>query len=251
LRIRVFDTAQEAGIYVSALAEEVLTSKTDPVLGLATGSTPISFYDALVNLWQCGLDMSRVVTVNLDEYIGLSPDHPQSYHHFMRTHLFDRIALRSEQIHLPQGDALDLAAECVRYDAILGNHPVDLQILGIGANGHIGFNEPDDLLLARTHIVDLRAGKVASNARFFAKLDDGAKRAITMGVQAILQSEQIIMMAFGAEKAHIVAAAVLGNVRTDVPASILQLHRRVTVVLDREAAQELQGSDGQRLFHVG
>lgn len=241
MRIRVFDSSQEAGIYVSALAEEALNGKQEPVLGLATGSTPIPFYDALVNLWHCGLDLSRVITINLDEYIGLSPDHPQSYSHFMRTHLFDRIELTSERIHLPRGDALDLHAECMRYDAVIAAHPIDLQILGIGTNGHIGFNEPDDLLLARTHIVDLRSETVASNARFFENLAEVPKRAITMGVQAILQAEQIVLMAFGEEKSGIVARSVLGNVRTDVPASILQLHRNVTVVLDRAAARELQG----------
>lgn len=241
MRIRIFDSSQEAGIYVSALAEEVVVSRSQPVLGLATGSTPVPFYDALVNLWACGLDLSKVVTVNLDEYIGLPSEHAQSYHHFMREHLFDRVDFDPQNIHLPHGDAVDLAAECRRYDEVIARHPIDLQILGIGTNGHIGFNEPDDLLLARTHIVELRPETVTSNARFFDDPREVPRRAITMGVQAILQAEQIILMAFGFEKAAIVARAVLGSVRTDVPASILQLHRKVTVVLDRQAAADLLG----------
>lgn len=245
MRIRVFATPQEAGIYVSALAEEVLLAKAEPVLGLATGSTPIPFYNALVNLHDCGLDFSRAVTINLDEYLGLPADHPQSYHYFMREHLFNRVNLHPERTHLPRGDASDWAAECARYDAVLSRHPIDLQILGIGTNGHIGFNEPDDLLQARTHIVDLRPETVMSNARFFDDLEEVPKRAITMGVQAILQAERIVLMAFGSEKAGIVAEAVLGSVRTDVPASILQLHRKVTVVLDRSAAALLLDDSGR------
>ncbi|MCY0875261.1 MAG: glucosamine-6-phosphate deaminase [Firmicutes bacterium] len=250
MRIRVFDTPQEAGIYVGALAEQVILAKAEPVLGLATGSTPVTFYDALVKLHDCGLDLSRVVTINLDEYVGLSEQHPQSYHYFMTEHLFSRVHLDPARTHLPRGDAPDWAAECARYDEVLSRHPIDLQILGIGANGHIGFNEPDDLLVARTHVVELRPETVASNARFFADSEEVPKRAITMGVQAILQAERIVLMAFGSQKAEIVAKAVIDNVRTDVPASILQLHRQVTVVLDRASASALLTADGKLRLEV-
>ena len=240
MKIRIFANSHDAGIYAAALAEMAITSKQQPVLGLATGATPVVFYDALVNLHRCGLDLSSVVTVNLDEYIGLPADHEQSYRAFMWRHLFSRTNLVPENTHVPNGMAADLAAECARYDEVIHRHPIDLQVLGIGINGHIGFNEPDDLLLSRTHVVELRQETVAANARFFPRMEDVPKRAITMGVQAILQAERIILMAFGEEKAEIVARAVLGDVRTDVPASILQLHRNVTVVLDEQSARDLE-----------
>ncbi len=239
MKIRIFANPHDAGIYAAALAEVVVAAKSRPVLGLATGATPTVFYDALVNLHRCGLDMSPVVTVNLDEYIGLPTDHGQSYHAFMQAHLFSRTNLAPENTHVPNGMAADLAAECARYDDVIRRNPIDLQVLGIGVNGHIGFNEPDDLLLSRTHVVQLRQETVAANARFFPRMEDVPRRAITMGVQAILQAERIILMAFGEEKAEIVARAVLGDVRTDVPASILQLHRDVTVVLDLQSARLL------------
>ena len=241
MRIRVFDTSHDAGIYAATLAEMVIESRQQPVLGLATGTTPIPFYDALAALHECGLDMSRAVTINLDEYIGLPAGHEQSYRAFMQRHLFSRVNLDPQHAHVPDGMAADLEAECARYDGVIRRHPIDLQILGIGINGHIGFNEPDHLLMSKTHVVRLRKETVESNARFFPCVGDVPKEAITMGVQAILHAERIVLMAFGEEKAAIVAEAVLGNVRTDVPASILQLHRNVTVVLDRASALRLRG----------
>lgn len=239
MKIRVFDTPHEAGIYVSALAEAVIEREKAPTLGLATGSTPISFYDALIRLHQCGLDFSRVITINLDEYVGLDASHPQSYAAFMWRYLFSHVNIPKSQIYLPDGSATDLDAECLRYDEVIQQHRIHLQVLGIGVNGHIGFNEPDDTLLSRTHIVSLRSETVRSNARFFDNIEDVPKRAITMGVQSILQSEQIVLMAFGKGKAEIVAKAISGGVRTDLPASVLNLHSNVTVVLDRESAEHL------------
>jgi glucosamine-6-phosphate deaminase len=240
MKIRVFDTPEQAGLYVAALAERVVTETPQPVLGLATGSTVIPFYRELIRLHRCGLDLSRVVTINLDEYIGLPADHEQSYHHFMQQHLFSQVNIPPENIHIPDGTAANLDEECERYDALLRQHPIDLQILGIGVNGHIGFNEPNDLLLSRTHVVQLSEQTIKSNARFFADELQVPRQAITMGVQAILQARQIILMAFGPEKAHIIAKAIHGEVRTDVPASILQLHRDVTFVLDKESAREVR-----------
>ncbi|WP_067929474.1 glucosamine-6-phosphate deaminase [Alicyclobacillus shizuokensis] len=244
MKIRVFDNAHDAGVYVAALAEQVVERQAKPVLGLATGSTPIPFYQALIRLHQCGLDLSNVTTINLDEYIGLTPSHPQSYARFMWENLFSHVNIPETQIHLPNGVASDLEAECIRYDEIIRKNPIHLQVLGIGVNGHIGFNEPDDTLLSRTHIVNLCPETVASNARFFQHIDDVPKRAITMGVQAILQADQIVLMAFGREKAEIIAKAVFGEVRTDVPASILNLHKNVTVVLDKDSASELFDESG-------
>lgn len=239
MNIRIFDTPHEAGVYAAALAEHIIKNRPKPVLGLATGATPIHFYQALVRLHQYGLDLSRVTTINLDEYIGLGPSHEQSYSYFMQKHLFDHTNILPDHIHLPNGIATNLEMECNRYDGIIQKNPIHFQLLGIGVNGHIGFNEPDDLLQSKTHVVRLQLETVKSNARFFNQIEEVPKKAITLGVQAILQSEQIVLMAFGPEKANIVAKSVLGNVRTDVPASILQLHKQVTVVLDRESAKQL------------
>ncbi len=245
MKLRIFDTPHDAGIYAASVAENVILGSERPVLGLATGSTPIPFYQALVNLCRCGLDMSHVTTINLDEYIGLRGTHEQSYHYFMNENLFSKVNIKEENIFLPDGTADDLEAECERYDNVIRRHPIDLQILGIGHNGHIGFNEPDDLLLSKTHVVQLRPETVQSNSRFFSDIESVPKQAITMGVQSILQAKQIVLMAFGREKADIIAKSVLGDVRTDVPASILQLHRDVIVVLDRESASCLVDEDGK------
>lgn len=244
MNIRVFDTSHDAGIYVAALAEQVILTCPNPVLGLATGRTPIPFYEALVRLHRCGLDLSTVTTINLDEYIGLAATHEQSYSYFMHQYLFSKTNIPSQNIHIPNGMADNVADECMRYDEIIRAHPINLQILGIGINGHIGFNEPDDLLLSKTHVVHLKPETVKSNASFFKGTENVPRQAVTMGVQAILQADQIVLMAFGTEKARVVTDMVMGEIRTDLPASILQLHKRVTVVLDNESAQGLTDENG-------
>lgn len=244
MNIRVFESPHDAGIYVAALAEQVILKQSQPVLGLATGRTPIPFYEALVGLHRCGLDLSRVTSLNLDEYIGLPPTHEQSYAYFMRENLFSKTNILADNAFLPNGVASDLDEECARYDELIRKHPIHFQILGIGVNGHIGFNEPADLLLSKTHVVRLKPETVRSNATLFDNIEDVPQQALTMGVQAILQSDQIVLMAFGTEKAKIVAEMVLGEIRTDIPASILQLHKNVTIVLDHESARGLMDTDG-------
>jgi glucosamine-6-phosphate deaminase len=239
LKIRVFESEHDAGLYAAALAERVVHETECPVLGLATGRTVLPFYQALVRLEHCGLDLSRCITINLDEYVGLEARHPQSYHQFMRENLFDDIGIEPENTYIPNGAAINLDVECARYDEILSRHPIDFQLLGIGVNGHVGFNEPNHLLQSKTHVVHLTPETIAHNAKFFQSLDEVPKSAITMGVQAILQAKQIVLMAFGEEKADIVARAIQGEVRTDIPASILQLHRDVTIVLDEASARVL------------
>ncbi len=182
MRIRIFESEQDAGLYAAALAEQVVLANESPVLGLATGRTVLPFYEALVGLEHCGLDLSKVTTMNLDEYVGLGPSNPQSYHYFMRAHFFDHVQIPSSQIHIPDGTAADLAAECKRYDEILRNHPIDFQLLGIGVNGHIGFNEPNQLLQSNTHVVTLTEETIAHNAEFFSASSQVPKSAITMGV---------------------------------------------------------------------
>ncbi len=239
MNIRVFDTPSEAGVYAASLIERVLQSQEKPVLGLATGGTVVPFYRWLVEMAKRGLDFSHAVTLNLDEYVGLAPDHPQSYHAFMDQQLFSHINVARENIHVPRGFAPDLEAECDRYDEIIRRNPIDLQVLGIGVNGHIGFNEPNHTLLSHTHVVNLSKETISSNARFFESENEVPRQAITMGVQAILSAKQIVLMAFGDEKAEIIAKAFGGEVRTDIPASMLQLHRDTIIILDQRSASKL------------
>ncbi|WP_284199222.1 glucosamine-6-phosphate deaminase [Alicyclobacillus sacchari] len=192
-----------------------------------------------MNLVRCGLDVSHVTTLNLDEYVGLSPNHPQSYHWFMREHLFSRIGTPMQATHLPNGVAPDLEAECERYNDLIRNHPIDIQLLGIGVNGHIGFNEPSHTLITGTHVVNLTPETINMNARFFSRKDDVPRQAITMGIQSILQAKQIMLLAFGEHKADIIYEALKDGIRTDVPASMLQLHKDVTVILDSHSAARL------------
>ncbi len=250
MKVRRFASAELATVYVAALVESLITRKLRPVLGLATGSTPILLYRQLVEFHRQGLSFRHVTTINLDEYVGLAADHPQSYRHFMDEHLFQHLDIPKDQTFVPDGMAADLDRECVRYDAILEAHPIDLQILGIGHNGHIGFNEPNLSLKARTHVIDLTDDTIRANARFFADPAAVPTRAITMGMQSILQAKAIILMAFGAEKAAIVKQALSGEVSTEVPASFLQMHPNVTFVLDNGAARELSEVDVTRVTNA-
>jgi glucosamine-6-phosphate deaminase len=239
MNIRVFETKYIASVYAAAIVETVIDAADCPVLGLATGSTPVSLYQELIRFHEQGLSFAEVTTVNLDEYVGLSPDHPQSYSFFMKDKLFHHIDIKAEQTFLPRGDATDLDEECKRYDSILRANLIDLQVLGIGANGHIGFNEPDSMLKTSTHVVELAPETIAANSRFFADKKSVPTRAITMGVQSILDAKQVILLAFGFEKARAVLSAVKGDVTSSIPASILHLHHNVTFVLDVEAASLL------------
>lgn len=237
--IRIFKTSDEASIYCAAIIEQVIKSRENPVLGLATGSTPIQLYRRLADMHQWGLDFSDVRTINLDEYVGLSADHPQSYRYFMQNSLFNYININPLNRHIPKGDAQDLQEECKRYDRIIKENPIDIQVLGIGINGHIGFNEPNSSLKSGTNIVELSQETIQVNARFFNDPKEVPSHAITMGVKSILTSKQIILLAFGEEKAQAVLEAYTGDIRTSLPASILQLHPNVTFVLDEASAKYL------------
>lgn len=211
------------------------------VLGLATGSTPLGVYEQLVDWFLKGdLDFSRVRTINLDEYCGLSPAHPQSYRYYMNRNLFERVNIQIENTHLPNGLAPDMDAECVRYDEMIADlGGIDLQLLGIGHNGHIGFNEPDQAFGKMTHCVRLNERTIEANARFFDSADQVPERAFSMGVKAIMQAKKILLVANGAGKADILREALLGPVTPAVPASILQLHPDVTVVADELALSNM------------
>ena len=210
--------------------------KPDCVLGLATGSSPVGTYEQLIEWYKKGdLDFSQVTTVNLDEYVGLAPDHDQSYYYFMHHTLFDSVNLRPGSTNLPDGCAADMDAECIRYDTLLRTLGVDLQLLGLGNNGHIGFNEPDKEFSKGTHIVTLTESTLEANKRFFASIDDVPKTAISMGTYDIMQAKRILMVASGKAKAEAVKAMLTGPITPQMPASILQFHRNFTLVADEEA----------------
>ena len=210
--------------------------KPDCVLGLATGSSPVGTYEQLIEWYKKGdLDFSQVTTVNLDEYVGLAPDHDQSYYYFMHHNLFDSVNLRPGSTNLPDGCAADMDAECIRYDTLLRTLGVDLQLLGLGNNGHIGFNEPDKEFSKGTHIVTLTESTLEANKRFFASIDDVPKTAISMGTYDIMQAKRILMVASGKAKAEAVKAMLTGPITPQMPASILQFHRNFTLGADEEA----------------
>ncbi len=219
----------------AAMLTDLVKEKPNCVLGLATGSTPEGMYALLVKEHkENGLDFSGVSSVNLDEYVGLTGDHDQSYRYFMNKHLLGQVNINLDNTHVPCGTAADPAAECAAYDALIDQlGGIDLQVLGIGNNGHIGFNEPDDVFTAPTHMVELKESTIQANARFFDSIDDVPRQALTMGMGSIFRARKILLMA-GASKAAIVEEAMNGPITPQVPASILQLHPDVTVILAAE-----------------
>ncbi|MEG1431522.1 MULTISPECIES: glucosamine-6-phosphate deaminase [Eubacterium] len=211
--------------------------KPNCILGLATGSTPIGLYEHLVEWYKKGdLDFSRVKSINLDEYKGLKGDHPQSYRYFMDTHLFNHINIDKANTQLPNGMATDDAAECRRYNALLHeSEGIDLQILGLGQNGHIGFNEPGESFERETHCVALTQSTIAANARYFDTMEDMPKYAFTLGIKAIMQAKRILLVVSGGSKAEALYQCLYGPITPQVPASILQLHSGLMVVADEAA----------------
>jgi glucosamine-6-phosphate deaminase len=231
------DFGKVAAYIVSSLVQ------TSPrcVLGLATGGTPVGLYRELIEIYNQGvITFEKVKTYNLDEYVGLPSDHPASYRTFMNEHLFNHIDILPENTHVPNGQADDPDQECKRYDEMLSEAVIDLQVLGIGHNGHIGFNEPDDQLTPGTHVVDLLPQTREANARYFNSIDEVPERAITMGVGSIMKARQILLMVRGADKAEIIHRALTGPITTLCPASLLQLHPNVTVLMDAEAGRLFQ-----------
>ncbi len=211
--------------------------KPDCVLGLATGATPIGMYQQLIDWYRKGdLDFSQVRTVNLDEYLGLAPTHDQSYRYFMQTNLFDHVNVKPENTNVPNGLAPDPEAECARYNQVIaGLGGIDIQVLGMGHNGHIGFNEPGEAFELETHLVNLTDDTINANARFFASREQVPRQALTMGIKSIMQARHILVVVSGADKADIVKAAFTGPVTPKVPASILQMHPHVSLVADEAA----------------
>lgn len=232
------DMSRKAANIISAQ----VIMKPNCVLGLATGSTPIGTYDQLVEWYNKGdLDFSEVTTVNLDEYKGLPRTNDQSYYYFMHQHLFDRVNIDPERTNVPNGMEPDAEKECGRYEELIRSlGGVDLQLLGLGHNGHIGFNEPGEAFEKETHCVDLTESTIETNKRFFASADDVPKQAYTMGIKTIMQAKKILIVVNGENKADIVERAFFGPVTPEVPASILQLHNDVTLVGDEAALAKIE-----------
>ena len=244
MEIIIQPTPEAATAIAARLIARLLKEKPDAVLGLATGSTPLPLYRALVDMQ---LDWSRVRTFNLDEYLGLAPEHPQSYHHFMWENLFRHVNIRPENVHIPDGLAADVPAFCADYEArIRAVGGIDLQLLGIGSDGHLGFNEPSSSLASRTRIKTLTQRTRADNARFFASADEVPSHVITMGIGTIMEARTNLLLAFGDKKAQALAEAAEGPVTAMNPASALQLHPDTRVCLDEAAATQLKRADYYR-----
>ncbi|BCL75084.1 glucosamine-6-phosphate deaminase [Jeongeupia sp. HS-3] len=222
----------------------VVRAKPNAVLGMATGGTPVGLYKEIVKTYQQGLvSFKEVTTFNLDEYVGLPVTHPESYRSFMQTNLFDHIDIQSQNTHVPNGNADDIDGEGRRYDeAIYQQGSVDMQLLGIGGNGHIGFNEPDDELSRFTHKVTLKQATREANKRFFNSIDEVPTHAITMGMGSILHAKAILLVVKGQEKAEILDRTLNGPITTQVPASLLQTHPRVIVMTDCDVTYKVSHS---------
>jgi glucosamine-6-phosphate deaminase len=211
--------------------------KPNSVLGLATGSSPVGTYKQLIEWYEKGdLDFSQVTAVNLDEYVGLGRSHPQSYAYFMNYNFFDRVNIQAYRTNIPNGMNYDVEDECARYDKVIRDlGGIDLQLLGLGVNGHIGFNEPDDVFAKGTHRVTLSESTKEANQRFFNSIDEVPDYAYTMGIFDIIQAERVVMVASGENKAKAIKEAFFGPITPKVPASILQFHKDFTLVADEAA----------------
>ncbi|MCL2111064.1 MAG: glucosamine-6-phosphate deaminase [Clostridiales bacterium] len=236
--VQVYENESQIAEVAARLFAEKIKAKPDAVLGFATGSTPLPLYGRLVELCDQGkLDFSTVRTFNLDEYVGIDRSHEQSYYTFMFDNLFSKVNIDPANVRLPEPMPADPNAACAAYDAAIeAAGGIDLQLLGIGHNGHIAFNEPCDFFPDRTHIVELSESTIEANKRFFASADEVPRQAVTMGIGSIMKAREIVMVVTGAGKAEAVAAMINGCVAPSCPASILQFHPATTVLLDKEAA---------------
>lgn len=244
MRVIVKSSYEEMSKEAAKIVADLVRNKPDCVLGLATGSTPVGLYQELVRMHkEEGLDFSQVTTFNLDEYYGLSPDHPQSYRYFMNENLFNGINIKKENTYVPDGTVPveEIEKFCAEYEEkIKKAGGIDLQVLGIGGDGHIAFNEPGSSLGSRTRLVALDEQTIKDNSRFFEKEEDVPRFALSMGVGTILEAKEIIFLANGKKKAEVVAKAIEGPVTSAITASAIQLHPKVSVFLDEEAASELK-----------
>lgn len=237
MKIIVTETYEEMSREGAKLFAKTIQDKPACVLGLATGDTPIGLYQCLIEEYKKGaLDFSAVRSVNLDEYYPLAPEHDQSYRYFMNHQLFDHVNIDKANTLVPDGLTEDVEGFCKAYEAKIDDlGGVDIQVLGIGRNGHVGFNEPGEELIPDTHLTDLTAGTIEANSRFFASVNDVPKQALTMGMGSIFKARKIVVMASGKAKAEAVRAMLSGKITTQCPASLLALHTDVTLICDKDA----------------
>lgn len=235
MRIIVCDNYDEISLKAAKLVASQVTLKPDSVLGFATGSTPIGLYKKLIEMYNNKeIDFSKVTGFNLDEYYPISPENPQSYHYFMKTNLFDHININ--KTFIPDGETKDPKKSCDEYEDMISSYGgIDLQILGIGQNGHIGFNEPDDNLNTSTHLTKLTESTISANSRFFDDIKDVPTHAITMGISTILKSKKIVLLASGKNKHAAVKELLTENINTNLPATMLKVHPDVVLIVDKEA----------------
>lgn len=238
--VRVKDY-EELSMRAAGIVAAQISRKKNTVLGLPTGQTPLGMYQELLKRFRKGeIDFSQVITFNLDEYYGLSPKHPQSYNYYMWQTFFNNINIKKENVFIPDGVTKDVQKECRYYESLIEKKGgIDLQFLGIGDNGHIGFNEPATALNSKTHLVNLSQATIEANSRFFNDIEDVPRKALTMGMGTIMKAKQIILLASGMKKAPAIAKTINGKVNTEVPASLLQLHRDVTIIVDKDAARDV------------
>ncbi|VBB05370.1 glucosamine/galactosamine-6-phosphate isomerases signature [Lucifera butyrica] len=242
MRIVFTKDYEEMSLHAAKIVAGQLYLKPNSVLGLATGSTPLAMYRELIRMnRENGLDFSETVTFNLDEYIGLGQEDENSYYYYMYHNFFNHINIRQSNIHIPSGLPENVEEECQKYDDLIAQSGgIDLQILGIGQNGHIGFNEPDIKFEATTHMVKLDDDTIKANARFFATVEEVPIHALSMGIKTIMHARKILLLANGAAKAEALFRTLYGGITPETPASILQLHQDVTVIVEEEAARLLR-----------
>lgn len=241
MNILTFRSNEELNEAGAGIITGLVQTNPRAVLGLATGGTPVGIYEEIVKTHRKGMvSFKSATSFNLDEYVGIPEDHPESYHAYMKHHLFGHVDFAPDRTHIPNGNAPDLEQECARYNQLLEDaKQIDLQLLGLGHNGHIGFNEPDHALVSGTHIVKLKEETREANARFFNSVDEVPTHALTMGVGTILKAKMILLVVRGADKAEIVHRALTGPITTECPASLLQTHPHVVVLLDTESGRLL------------
>ncbi len=241
MKIIITKDYEELSTKAAAVMLEVIKQNPKAILGLATGTTPLGLYSRMItDHRENGTDYSKIRTVNLDEYKGLPKTHEQSYAYFMKKNLFEGLGIPTENTNIENGMATDVEAECARYDALLEEFPRDIQLLGLGSNGHIAFNEPNTPFGSGTHVVTLAESTVKDNARLFKDITEVPRKAYTMGIKQIMQAKKVLILASGANKAEAVYKAVKGKVVEEVPASILQLHPDCILIADKAAANKYE-----------
>ncbi len=248
MEVIIAENQDQASEWAARKIKNKVKSQPNSVLGMATGSTPLSLYKKVIGFFkQESIDHSQIRTFNLDEYVGVRPDHPGSYSYYMQKNWLQPLGLSDSQFHIPNGNTGDILQECEAFEALLKKWgPIDLQILGLGRDGHIGFNEPGSSLGSRTRLKSLTEQTIEDNKSVFSKVDSPPRHVITMGVQTIMEAQEILLLAFGKMKAQAVKDFIEGPITSMVPASILQMHPKVQVFLDAEASSLLQNQDYYR-----